>query len=478
VTHWTEHSELFAEYPPLVAGQTSRFAVHFTTLRDFKAVRSGRVTVTLRGGSGDTQSFSADSPSRPGIFGVDVRPAAAGEYGVGIQLDTGGEKDLHDLGRVRVSRTPQEAAAAEATGDEHEGAISFLKEQQWTLDFGTAQVTERAMRESLVAPGEVRQVSGGEALVTASVSGRLEAGSVVPRVGTMVSKGEIVARLLPRVDNPADRSGLELAINEAETALSLAEKERSRAERLVAAGAVPSRRLEEAQAAQATAEARLKTARERLARYETDRSASGASSGEQSGFALRAPITGVVTELGAVPGAFVDQGAMICRIVAVDPVYLVASINEADIAKARTASSGEAIVPGLPQALPLGRLVSTGRIVDTSSRTLPLTYQVSNRQGLLAIGQAVSVRLYTTTRKEALTIPLSAVVDDAGTPVVFVQLGGESFERRGVRLGVRDGDRVEVLQGLNAGERIVSRGAYLVRLAALSTQIPAHGHVH
>ncbi len=292
-----------------------------------------------------------------------------------------------------------------------------------------------------------------------------------------MSKGQIVARLLPRVENPADPSGLELAINEAETAVSLAEKEMSRAERLVAAGAVPSRRLEEARAAQMTSEARLKAARERRARYEADRVA-GAASGEQSGFALRAPITGVITELSAVPGAFVDQGAVICRIVAVDPVYLVAAISEADIPKARTATGGEALVPGLAQAVPLGRLVTIGRIVDPSSRTLPLTYQVSNSRGLLAIGQAVSVRLYTTAHNTALTIPVSAVVDDAGTPVVFVQAGGESFERRSVKLGIRDGDRVEVLQGLSAGERVVSRGAYLVRLAALSTQIPAHGHVH
>ena len=117
-------------------------------------------------------------------------------------------------------------------------------------------------------------------------------------------------------------------------------------------------------------------------------------------------------------------------------------------------------------------------MVDPASRTLPLTYQVSNEQGLLAIGQAVSVRLYTTAQRQALTIPLAAVVDDAGNPVVFAQVGGESFERRSVKLGIRDGDRVEVLQGVSAGERVASRGAYLVRLAALSTQIPAHGHVH
>ena len=62
--------------------------------------------------------------------------------------------------------------------------------------------------------------------------------------------------------------------------------------------------------------------------------------------------------------------------------------------------------------------------------------------------------------------------------MVFVQTGGESFERRPVRLGSHADGYVHVLEGVEPGERVVHRGAYLVRLAAMSTQIPAHGHVH
>jgi multidrug efflux pump subunit AcrA (membrane-fusion protein) len=62
--------------------------------------------------------------------------------------------------------------------------------------------------------------------------------------------------------------------------------------------------------------------------------------------------------------------------------------------------------------------------------------------------------------------------------VVFIQREGESFFRTPVKLGIREADVVQVTEGLKPGERVVTRGAYLVRLAALSTQIPAHGHVH
>ena len=77
-----------------------------------------------------------------------------------------------------------------------------------------------------------------------------------------------------------------------------------------------------------------------------------------------------------------------------------------------------------------------------------------------------------------VVIAVAAVVDDAGRPIVFVQTGGESFERRAVTLGVREATVVQVLDGLKAGERVVTKGAHLVRLASLSTQVPAHGHVH
>ena len=75
-------------------------------------------------------------------------------------------------------------------------------------------------------------------------------------------------------------------------------------------------------------------------------------------------------------------------------------------------------------------------------------------------------------------VPESAIVDDTGQPVVFVQQSGENFLRRPVKLGDRVGGYVQVLSGVTAGERIVTRGAHLIRLASMSNQVPAHGHVH
>jgi membrane fusion protein, heavy metal efflux system len=101
VTRWSGKTELFAEYPPLVVGQTSRFAIHLTDLRTFKAVTAGQVEVQLQGG-GAPETFRVDGPSRPGIFGVDVKPSRPGNRVLVIALKSPGLADEHQIPDVIV----------------------------------------------------------------------------------------------------------------------------------------------------------------------------------------------------------------------------------------------------------------------------------------------------------------------------------------------------------------------------------------
>ena len=78
----------------------------------------------------------------------------------------------------------------------------------------------------------------------------------------------------------------------------------------------------------------------------------------------------------------------------------------------------------------------------------------------------------------ALAVPEEAIVTDRGQTVLFALVHGEMFDRREVTLGIRDGGFVEVKQGLAEGERVVTSGAYAVKLAALSPESFSHGHAH
>ena len=77
-----------------------------------------------------------------------------------------------------------------------------------------------------------------------------------------------------------------------------------------------------------------------------------------------------------------------------------------------------------------------------------------------------------------VAVPRAAILDDNGTPVAYVQTGGESFERRTLTLGATDGAWTQVLRGIEPGEMVVAAGGYQVRLASLSGNEFAGGHAH
>jgi RND family efflux transporter MFP subunit len=476
VTQWTTKTELFAEYPPLVVGHTSRFAIHLTRLDTFKAVTAGRVEVRLTGGGAPEEVFSADAPSRPGIFGVDVKPARGGSRELTIALRLAGLDDEHRVGPVTVH--PDEAAATKGAADGQAGpeGISFLKEQQWVLDFATAVVREAPVRESLRVPATIAARPNGAADAISPIDGRLVRALDGP-LGTLISEGQEVARVLPPAGSPSDLPRLEQARAEAATELERARRDRERAERLVTAGAAPQRRLEEARAVEAQAQARATGASSQLSQFQAVRSGTGSVSGGGL-FIVRAPIAGFLVERAAATGANVSAGAVLFRIVDTRDVRVRGQIPESDLTRARAVERAELEVPGLAERLPTGPLVSLGRVLDPQSRTVPVEFALDNRSGAFAVGQNVFLHLLLGEAPARPVVPASAIVDDAGRPIVFVQRDGETFDRRPVTLGARTGDFVQVLEGVSAGDRVVTRGAHLVRLASLSTQAPSHGHVH
>ena len=472
-TRWTGRSELFMEYPPLVEGETSRFAIHFTDLATFQPLRAGRAEVRLEGAGGE--AFTVDAPVRPGIFGIDVTPSRAGRYRLSIVLDAPGLADRHDLGAVTVL-TPAAAEGLHAH-EEEDGSIAFLKEQQWTLDFATVPAGERRIAESLVIAAGIEPRTGGRADVTTPVAGRLAGDLPAHPVGSRVSRGAPLAEVIPHAGHGEDRPSLELAVAEARNVLELERAERARAERLVAAGALPERRRLEARVAEQTAEARLAAAEAHLAQLDATRTGEG-EGGRDTRFVLRAPISGVVAASDATPGASVEEGTRLFRLIALDRVHVVGALPEAALARIDELMGAELDVPGFDAPIALDRLVAVGRVLEPEARTVPIIYELRDPDRRLAVGQAVSLRIFSSAAVEAVTVPESAVVDDAGQSVVFVQVGGESFERRPVRLGNREAGHVQIAGDVAAGERVVVRGAPLIRLAALSPQGPAHGHTH
>ena len=392
-----------------------------------------------------------------------------------IVLRATGLNDEHRVGQVDVHANAEAARAAASKAGEETPGISFLKEQQWSLDFGTALVREQSVRESIRVPARLEARPGGAADVAAPIDGRLTRVLDVA-LGTSVSRGQELARLLPPPAVPGDLPQLQRARADAQTALALATRDRERAERLTSAGAAPEKRLDEARSAEEQAKARVTAAEASLAQYNVART--GGATDAEGLFVIRAPVGGVIAQRDAATGANVAAGTILFRVVDASQIHVVGQVPEAQAARARLVSAAEIEVPGHEGRVPAGRLASVGKVLDPQSRTVPITFAFDNRALGLPVGQAVSLHLLMETTAPRPVVPAAAIVDDAGRPIVFVQREGETFERRAVTLGARAGDLVQITEGVKPGDRVVTKGAYLVRLASLSTSVPAHGHVH
>ena len=479
VTSWTGASELFMEYPPLVAGQTVRFAVHLTRSADFSALNAGRPSIELtpeNGGSAVT--LPGSEPLRPGAFRVEGKIPAAGRYRWALLVNAPGLVDRHDLGVTTVFGDEKAAVAeAEKQPEKDPAAIAYLKEQQWTNPFATALVQEGEVRASLRVPAAIEPVTGGEAIVSAPSDGRY-ASVTLPSVGDRVTAGQVLGRLEPRLQSDGDdRASLVAAVTEGQATLDAAKAEQARAERLLQERAVPARRVEDAARAVAIAEARLTSAQARLAqRDEVLRSGGGAASG--NAFVLRAPIAGRVAEVYAALGAAYDEGAPLFRIVRTDRVELQAQVPPAE-APLPHVSALAFEMPGRaePVNLVLDHVHDAG-VVDPKTHALPVQIEVDNRAGQLLIGQSGTAVIYTGATQRVPVVPKDAVLMEAGRPYVFVQIGGERFSRRFVEVATRDGALVGLRSGVMPGDRVVVKGAYDIQLASAAKGLPAEGHVH
>lgn len=458
ITMWTDSTELFMEHPALIVGQPDKFAVHLTDLTDFAPLRSGKITLQFVPQAGGAPVVvTQDAPRSPGIYGPSPEFKVAGLYDLTILVNSPQAKDSITVKNLRVHAKEADAPREEAAG---ESGIAFLKEQQWkTPGFRTAFATVGTVEGSVDASGTIEPAAGRYAQVTAPISGLVDASSVAqsPAPGQRVTRGQILAMLTPSLGEGGS------AYAEARARLREAEDEYERAKRLVDAEAVPQRRLHEA-------EIRLQAAREAL---------SGLGGAEAGGrIVVRSPLRGVVANRTIAPGSHVQAGTPLFTVVDPSVVWLTVNVPAAQASLVSGTSSATFELEGSDRRFDARRVVSLGSIIDAQSRTLPVICEVVNPTGAVKVGATARVQVQTGQRAEGVVIPASAVLDEDGRAIAYVQPEGESFEKRELRLGGREGDRVLVLGGIEAGERVVTGAAYQVRLASLSTSVPAHGHEH
>jgi len=480
VTAWGERFEIFAEVEPLVAGQPAVSHTHVTVLADFSPLRAGEVAAILRAPGTADEVFRQPAKSRDGIYAVTFNPAREGEFDLVFEVEAPSGRERISAGRVRVGSKASPGGALEASGvAPKEDGTSFLKEQQWRTVFATEWVREGVVPATVHGPARVRPAGGGEAVLTASMDAVVSP-RPWPFPGQALSRGAIVFQLTPQVSGIRSAGELEAEVTALSTEVLTARNRSERLRELLKLEAVSPAEVERADTVRTSLEARLASVRRDVATVRATRSGGGGG----TSVVVRAPWSSQVAEISVAPGQAVSAGAALARLVRPSPVWLEVALTPADASQLAAAPGVQGLYlrrAGQPEpvAIPLRavRVVSRSPEVDPRTATVKVILELQQSAAELPFGSTVEAEVALPGEHRDIAVPASALVDDGGVTIVYVQLEGESFARREVRLGARQGEQVAVT-GLRVGERLVTRGGQAIRRAALLSTGAPEGHVH
>lgn len=479
VTVWTLRHEVFIEHDPIAAGKPVEFVTHVTELAGGDPRREGEAVFVLRREADAPIEHREEKPARPGIYKASLTFPTPGTWTVGLKLPGADGGDVVELPPVTVH--PSEGEAAGAAKASHEDGILFLKEPQWLLGLKSGPAGKRRVVERLRVHGVVAAPPGGRASAVPPVDGHLDPppGRAYPKLGERVEAGQILARVRPPFSDFAAKI-VEAEAEAARTrvALDQAEAAAVRVRKLAAGDAKSPRELEEAEFALRAARASQEGAASVKAAYA--RSGGALDDRGIPSFEIRAPIAGVVTSISATPGEMVHAGRPMLTILDASKVIVEGRLPESDFVRVRRDAGALVEIPGATgtKTSLLARAFFVQPEVDPATRTVALLFEFDNHEGRLLPGMSVTLQLETARAEDALVLPVGAIVEEEGRPVCFAHLAGESFEKRPLKVGLRDGEWVQILDGVREGERIVTRAAYAVRLASVAPSAPSHGHDH
>jgi len=178
-------------------------------------------------------------------------------------------------------------------------------------------------------------------------------------------------------------------------------------------------------------------------------------------FSLNSPIDGIVVERNATVGASVGTDANVFKIMDLSRVWIDANVFEKDLQQVRPGQEVKLTVPAFPGSTFSGKVILINSVVDPDTRTVKVRTEVANPDGRLKPDMFANVQIVTALNRTAISIPQSAVLNDEGKTVVFVA-DGNGYKKRQVQPGIQNNDRVEIIDGLAAGDKVVVKGNYLL----------------
>ena len=335
--------------------------------------------------------------------------------------------------------------------------IILAPEKAKAAGVASMEIQPKSFRQVIKASGEVQAAQGNESTIVANVAGVVSFQRSVTE-GMQVGKGATIMTISAsklQDGDPAERARI---------AYEAAKADFDRASRLVESQIVS---LKEFNAIKEKYE-NAKVAYEAIAKNQT-----------KSGVAVSAPMGGYIKNLLVKEGDYVAVGQPLATVTQNNRLFLRADVSERYYKYLNGITSANFKTPYDNQVYELealnGKLLSYGK--SAGSFYVPVTFSFDNKGDIIP-GSFVEIYLLSKDMENTIVLPVEALTEEQGLYFIYIQKCAESYKKQEVKLGASNGKEVQVLSGVNPGDKVVVKGAYHVKLASASNALPAHSHEH
>jgi RND family efflux transporter MFP subunit len=299
--------------------------------------------------------------------------------------------------------------------------------------------------------------------VVPKAAGRLE--TVTVRLGDRVQHGQRIAKIEDEeIQQQVKQAEAALEVSKAtirqrEADLELAKTNAERSRSLFQRQLLPQQTLDDSESKYLSAMAALDLARaqdaQSRARYEELKVT-------LDNTVIASPVDGFVARRAADPGAYVSPNAPVVDVVDIGRVRLVVNVVEKDLKAVAAGNTARVEVDAFPGETFTGRIARVAPVLDPATRTAPIEIEIPNPTFRLKPGMYARVGITTETRPNALVVPANAVIDSNGTRGVFIAMS-DTAAWHPVKVGIENDQRIEILDGVHEGDRVVTIGAASLR---------------
>lgn len=449
-TVYSEKTEVFVEFKPFVKGEKSTLIAHFTkTDGNFKAIEEAILEVTFA-----DQTIAKSKVDSRGIFKIDISTKKIGKFPLSFKLKAKDYTDEIIIKGVEVFINNDKAS--HGVQYPKEPGIVFLKEQAWNLEFANEEVVLQDFYHIIKTSGEIMPAQGDEQVIVAKTNGIVHWNNS-SLIGNKVLRGNGIAKI--------KSSGLTQNNFNTEYQLTKSEFVKTKINYAKAVLLVQDKIISQIEFQN------FKTA------YFIAKTNFESLGGDNflSSKNVTATSNGFIKNLLVNNGDYVEIGQNLAIISENKNLTLKALLPQNHFNQLNNIQSAKFKMSYGETVHEAKELISKSKTLAKGTYQLPLYFKIDNVKEIIP-GSLAEVFLKGNKIENAMLVSIEALIEEQGSYSVYVQNSGEGFEKRPVKLGLSDGEKVQILAGLSQGERVVSKGTFQLKLATMSGEMPTHSH--